>query len=195
MDPNIHSTLPVTRILSSTPITLSDAASMIEAYTEESRTNPSLHPDCELTAHGPKFPQEGSQGTSVVELLRRIGRGMAGEQLGSADAILKQIRDRHLELGSRDDYVDTLKHPDKEDIVEPEAPALEPVLEIVEEESAKPSASTGRRKSKDGKKENKKSSTESRARKSSTKSRERSAAGSDPAAKSPRKRKRKDDET
>jgi hypothetical protein len=186
MASNINSTLPVTRILSSTPIALSDAASMLSAYTEESRTNPSLHPDCELTAHGPKFPQEGSQGTSVVELLRRISRGMAGEQLGSADAILKQIRDRHLELGSRDDYVETLKHPAKEVIVdEPEAPTLEPALEVIEE-STKRAASTDRRKSKDVKK---------KATKSSTKSRERSAAGSELAAKSTRKRKRKDDET
>jgi hypothetical protein len=184
MDSNIHSTLPVTRILSSIPIELADAASVLSAYTEESRSNPSLHPDCELTVHGPKFPQEGGQGTSVVELLRRISRGMAGEQLGSADAILKQIRDRHFELGLRDDYVETLKHPANEVIVidEPQNPQPEPVLEVVEEEPTKPSKSTDRQKSKDPKKPTSKSYK---------KSRERSAAGPDAQDKSKTKRKRK----
>jgi len=186
MDSNIHSTLPVTRIRSSTPIALSDAASMLATYTEASRSNPSLHPDCELTAHGPKFPQEGTQGTSVLELLRRISRGMAGEQLGSADAILKQIRDRHLELGSRDDYVETLKHPAKEVVVvdQPQVPELDPVLEVVEEEAPK-RTSTGRRKSKDAEKQN---------GKSTTKSRERST-GSHSADKSKKRKRKRDDDT
>ena len=185
MDSNIHSTLPVTRILSSTPIALSDAASMLATYTEESRSNPSLHPDCELTAHGPKFPQEGTQGTSVLELLRRISRGMAGEQLGSADAILKQIRDRHLELGARDDYVETLKHPAKEVVVvdQPQVPTLDPVLEVVEE--APKRTSTDRRKLKDAKKQN---------GKSTTKSRERSS-GSHSADKSKKRKRKRDDDT
>jgi hypothetical protein len=187
MDPNIHSTLPVTRVLSSTPITLSDASSMLAAYTEESRTNPSLHPDCELTPHGPKFPQEGSQGTSVVELLRRISRGMAGEQLGSADAILKQIRDRHLELGSRDDYIETLKRPAKEvEVVvidEPQDSGPGPVLEAVEEPSKR--SSTDRRKSKDARKQS---------GKSTSKSRERST-GSHSADKSKKRKRKRDDDS
>jgi hypothetical protein len=185
MDPNIHSTLPVTRIISSSPIALADAASMLSTYTEESRSNPSLHPDCELTAHGPKFPQEGSQGTSVMELLRRISRGMAGEQLGSADAILKQIRDRHRELGSRDDYVETLKHPPKEVVLIDDIPAPAPVPEVDEDVTPMPSPSD-ERKSKGAKK---------KTGKSETRSRERSSTGSHFADKSKKRKRKQDDDT
>jgi len=122
----------------------------------------------------------------VMELLRRISRGMAGEQLGSADAILKQIRDRHLELGSRDDYVETLKHPDKGVVVvdDPVAPTLDPVPEIVEGEAPKRS-STDRRKSKDAKKQK---------GKSDAKSRERSS-GSHSVDKSKKRKRKRDDDT
>jgi site-specific DNA-cytosine methylase len=201
---NIHSALPVTQILSSTPIALPEAASMLSAYTKESRSNPSLHPDCELTAHGPKFPQEGNEGTSVMELLRRINRGMAGEKLGSADAILKQIRDRHFKLGSRDDgsrddgsrddYIESLKQPatgvtSTDDLQDSR---LEPLPEIVKEELAGPSAEKTLSESK---KHTRNSLNESQVlRISSTKGRERASAGPESADKFKRKRKRKQDD-
>jgi hypothetical protein len=71
---------PPRRHISSAPISLSDASSILEKYLSNSETHPHLHPDATITPEGVSFnAQGGAMGNPIMHHLRRVAAGMRGE--------------------------------------------------------------------------------------------------------------------
>jgi hypothetical protein len=71
---------PPRRHISSTPISLSDATSILDKYLSNSETYPHLHPDATITPEGVAFnAQGGAMGNPIMHHLRRVLAGMRGE--------------------------------------------------------------------------------------------------------------------
>ncbi|KAG9196533.1 hypothetical protein G6011_01654 [Alternaria panax] len=71
---------PPRRHISSAPVSLSDASSILEKYLSNSETYPHLHPDATITPEGVTFnAQGGAMGNPIMHHLRRVAAGMRGE--------------------------------------------------------------------------------------------------------------------
>ncbi|PSN65628.1 hypothetical protein BS50DRAFT_63433 [Corynespora cassiicola Philippines] len=78
----VPDTLPPHRHLSSTPISLSAASSLLETYLANSESHPHLHPDALITPTGVTFSSHGGPtGGVVMHNLRRVAAGLRGEFL------------------------------------------------------------------------------------------------------------------
>lgn len=68
--------------ISSTPISLSSASSILETYLRNSEAHPHLHPDALITPTGVTFSSHGGpMGGVVMHNLRRVAAGLHGEYL------------------------------------------------------------------------------------------------------------------
>lgn len=63
-------------------ISPADALAQISTYLALSTTNPYLHPDAHITPQGPQFSSSAGAGGIVLNLLRRVEKGLQGERLG-----------------------------------------------------------------------------------------------------------------
>ncbi|KAH7401970.1 hypothetical protein DE146DRAFT_450015 [Phaeosphaeria sp. MPI-PUGE-AT-0046c] len=73
---------PPSRHVSSTPISLTDASSMLETYLLNSESHPHLHPDALITPNGVSFSANGGpMGGVLLHNLRRVAAGLRGEFL------------------------------------------------------------------------------------------------------------------
>jgi hypothetical protein len=73
---------PPHRLVSSTPVDVSTAASILQDYITNSEAHPHLHPDALITPTGVTFSSHGGPaGGVVMHNLRRIAAGLRGEFL------------------------------------------------------------------------------------------------------------------
>ncbi|KAH7077162.1 hypothetical protein FB567DRAFT_451381 [Paraphoma chrysanthemicola] len=73
---------PPARHISSNPISVSAASSMLETYLSNSQAHPHLHPDAHITPTGVTFSSHGgAMGSVVMHNLRRVAAGLRGEYL------------------------------------------------------------------------------------------------------------------
>ncbi|KAJ8113602.1 hypothetical protein OPT61_g4306 [Boeremia exigua] len=73
---------PPHRLVSSKPISLADASTMLQNYIANSETHPHLHPDALITPTGVTFSSHGGPtGGVVMHNLRRVAAGLRGEYL------------------------------------------------------------------------------------------------------------------
>jgi len=84
---------PPLRHISSTPISLGSASTMLDKYMENSETYAHLHPDAMITPEGVTFnAQGGALGNPLMHHLRRVAAGLRGEYL-EPDLSLEDIDD------------------------------------------------------------------------------------------------------
>ncbi|KAF2266345.1 hypothetical protein CC78DRAFT_155189 [Lojkania enalia] len=75
-------TLPPYRHISSKPVSLSAASTILSTYIANSESHPHLHPDALLTPTGVTFGSHGGpMGGVVMHNLRRVAAGLRGEHL------------------------------------------------------------------------------------------------------------------
>ncbi|KAF2797674.1 hypothetical protein K505DRAFT_193526, partial [Melanomma pulvis-pyrius CBS 109.77] len=75
-------TLPPNRHISSTPITLPAASTLLTRFLSNSESHPHLHPDALITPTGVTFSSHGGPlGGVVMHNLRRVAAGLRGEYL------------------------------------------------------------------------------------------------------------------
>ncbi|KAH7072878.1 hypothetical protein BKA63DRAFT_52901 [Paraphoma chrysanthemicola] len=73
---------PPARHISSHPISVSAASSMLETYLTNSQAHPHLHPDAHIMPTGVTFSSHGgAMGSVVMHNLRRVAAGLRGEYL------------------------------------------------------------------------------------------------------------------
>lgn len=73
---------PPHRFISSQPISISEASSILQTYITHSEAHPHLHPDALITPTGVTFSSHGGPtGGVVMHNLRRIAAGLRGEYL------------------------------------------------------------------------------------------------------------------
>lgn len=73
---------PPLRHVSSTPISLSSASTILDKYMQNSETHAHLHPDAVITPEGVTFnAQGGALGNPLMHHLRRVAAGLRGEYL------------------------------------------------------------------------------------------------------------------
>lgn len=73
---------PPHRLISSKPVSVSDASAVLQTYIANSEAHPHLHPDALITPTGVTFSSHGGPtGGVVMHNLRRIAAGLRGEYL------------------------------------------------------------------------------------------------------------------
>lgn len=74
--------LPPYRHISSKPISLTAASTLLDTYITNSETHPHLHPDALITPSGVTFSSHGGpSGGVIMHNLRRVAAGLRGEYL------------------------------------------------------------------------------------------------------------------
>ncbi|KAF2474676.1 uncharacterized protein BDR25DRAFT_351197 [Lindgomyces ingoldianus] len=78
----VPETLPPNRTISSRPISLATASTLLSTYLTHSETHPHLHPDALITPAGVTFSANGGpMGGVIMHNLRRVAAGLRGEYL------------------------------------------------------------------------------------------------------------------
>jgi hypothetical protein len=73
---------PPRRHISSAPISLNTASTIVSTYLQNSETHAHLHPDANITPEGITFnAQGGAMGNPLMHHLRRVAAGLRGEYL------------------------------------------------------------------------------------------------------------------
>ncbi|KAB8337078.1 hypothetical protein FH972_021382 [Carpinus fangiana] len=66
------------------PISAAAALTHIQSYLTRAQDAPHLHPDAIFTAHGPQLARHAPEGGLVLQLLRRVEKGLKGERIVAA---------------------------------------------------------------------------------------------------------------
>ncbi|KAF3388945.1 hypothetical protein F1880_003204 [Penicillium rolfsii] len=82
--------LPPTTVLSTKPISQSEAHEFLAMYLERARTDASLQPNASITESGPVSRTTSAAPNLILHNLKRVQAGLAGEVLGRDLTVQKQ---------------------------------------------------------------------------------------------------------